>query len=1163
MSNPPHSSGATPQNSAHASGTYPYYPYYNYYQAVQHAGGVSSPSSMPGQPWPPGGFINGSKRPGEDQSESEQSKRARTSREGEDEEGDTTDNEEYNVPGSGREVLPLEPSANRPTSNLSKQVATDVWRFVRPLQTRERPAVLPPDGPNLYTKPEAPFVGCKLCSGWKTWKCIVGMTSTIRNHLRNAHREEYERICREENLKYAGDAPHHSTSASSTPAAPQPPPGPAQYAYTPAQPPPPGFGYHPSVMPPMHTDIDGTAPAGSPAHGQQSQSLFGEPPRKGTASDVWRFLRPLNTREKPADWVPPADEPILSRKPEALFVGCKLCTPQWRVWKCIDGMTSTIRVHLRKEHQDIYERVVKNENLKQLHPLQKTADYSPALAHPHSDRPRWATNTVATDVWYFMRGLENREQPQNWREPVNEPILEKKPTTPYLGCKLCTLRGQWRTWKCINGMSSTIRKHLINEHGDIYTSVCKQIGLKGPVDGEVLDDVDAEERMNENKSPPVIDPALTAPAPAPAPSYFYAVPSTTPAVDKGKVPVRVQKPLQRPDRAFSTEGFLDKLVRYVVASGQSLDLVEEPAFRGLLLFVGRSLADIDLPDQEKLSQLIEARYQVEQKKLIEDIKSALGRVSVAVELTEDVPPRLAITAHYCVNEDERTLALRSRMIAYRAIPGETRSNPDEVVISAQVFDALQTFGICEKIGVITFGHTLFESGIGGELNALLTNNGFPAADNLRDCLPIVDDAMQSGLDVLMSTQRPLGTTIDQSSELSLALQENKRYREALGRNPISRARDLVSVIAEDSDRLAVLEELRNEEADGSLPRGLLQEDGRWSSKYLMIERALALRPLLSKLLKDEEQTEIAHFLLDDAETDVLSDIKEFLRCAYAVHEMVGEEKLPLAIVAIPLYEQLLNVLKDFQETLPEIQSAMSVTTLKLEEALTESRKSEAYGLSIILNPTAKLKWMDDNWTAEERDKAKALILQKMLEHHQKSKAQSQNDDSSSATQSGSAKETPKSLSALNRLLGRNSRRQPHKPGRATSSTEAGEEATDHNDELKSVEAELQRYIEAGVLESGDEYDNFDIFRYWKVRERGYPLLYRVALDVLPAQASVFTSGISQRTSRFSKAKSRSSNPMLDEMVTILRYAYDPEKLDFTYGWIAKEDELRISDDPVV
>ncbi|KZT28807.1 hypothetical protein NEOLEDRAFT_781514 [Neolentinus lepideus HHB14362 ss-1] len=187
------------------------------------------------------------------------------------------------------------------------QVATDVWRFVRPLQTRDKPAKLPPDGPNLYTKPDAPFVGCKLCTGWKTWKCIVGMTSTIRSHLRSAHREEYERVCREENLKYSGDPPY-STSPSvpitSVTMHPSPylsrPPYPGPYSYP-----------HPSAValpPPQH----------------QPLPLYGEPPRKGTASDVWRFLRPLETREKPEDWTPPAEEQILSKKPEAPFVGCKL-----------------------------------------------------------------------------------------------------------------------------------------------------------------------------------------------------------------------------------------------------------------------------------------------------------------------------------------------------------------------------------------------------------------------------------------------------------------------------------------------------------------------------------------------------------------------------------------------------------------------------------------------------------------------------------------------------------------------------------------------------------------------------------------------------------------------------------------------------------------------
>ncbi|KZT28809.1 hypothetical protein NEOLEDRAFT_781280 [Neolentinus lepideus HHB14362 ss-1] len=612
------------------------------------------------------------------------------------------------------------------------------------------------------------------------------------------------------------------------------------------------------------------------------------------------------------------------------------------------------------------------------------------------------------------------------------------------------------------------------------------------------------------------------------------------------------------------EVFLDKLVRYVIASGQSLDLVEEPEFRDLLLFVGRSLADIDLPDRQKLSQLIEAKYQEQQNGIMRDLKDVTGRVSLSVELVQDTgaPPRLAITAHYCANTEDGTMGLRSRVIAFHAIPEHPVGEADPAIIANVIHNTLSTFNLHEKIGVVTLGDALFDGRLRAELDKLLIHAGYQAADYLRNFLPIINDAMESGLEVLTSASPSIsGIAVHQSSELSQALLENKRYLEALGRNPISRAHNLVAAIAESPDRLTVL--LRSEDDGETVSADLLQEDGRWSSKYLMIDRLMALQPVISRLLKDEEQTDIAHYALDDAESDVLSDIKEFLRCAFAVHEMVGEEKLPLAVMAVPLYEQLLTVLKEFQQSLPEINSAISITVTKLEEALTECRKSEAYALSIILNPTAKLKWIEDNWSVEERDKAKTLILHRMTEQHHKLKAQSGHDEAGSSTQS-QPKETTKGLSALNRLLG--ARRIPHKSGRASSGAEGSlvaEDLSDQNAELKQVEAELQRYIEAGVLESGDEYNHFDIFRYWKVREWGYPLLYRVALDVLPVQASVFSSPGFLRSTRSGRAGSRATGPALDEMIMVLKYGHDPDKLNFTHGWIAKEDELTVSDNTVL
>jgi hypothetical protein len=58
--------------------------------------------------------------------------------------------------------------------------------------------------------------------------------------------------------------------------------------------------------------------------------------------------------------------------------------------------------------------------------------------------PKNGPVNAATDVWYFMRPLDSKDKPAQWPpldaggEPVQEVVLEQKPKSKYVGCKLCS-----------------------------------------------------------------------------------------------------------------------------------------------------------------------------------------------------------------------------------------------------------------------------------------------------------------------------------------------------------------------------------------------------------------------------------------------------------------------------------------------------------------------------------------------------------------------------------------------------------------------------------------------------------------------------------------------------------------------------------------------------
>ena len=70
---------------------------------------------------------------------------------------------------------------------------------------------------------------------------------------------------------------------------------------------------------------------------------------------------PVESKEVPAELKD--DEPILVRRPKALAVACRLCwaDKNWKVYKIGDGVVSTLRNHLRTQHQAIYEGYLRTE----------------------------------------------------------------------------------------------------------------------------------------------------------------------------------------------------------------------------------------------------------------------------------------------------------------------------------------------------------------------------------------------------------------------------------------------------------------------------------------------------------------------------------------------------------------------------------------------------------------------------------------------------------------------------------------------------------------------------------------------------------------------------------------------------------------------------------
>jgi hypothetical protein len=82
------------------------------------------------------------------------------------------------------------------------------------------------------------------------------------------------------------------------------------------------------------------------------------------------------------------------------------------------------------------------------------------------------------------------------------------------------------------------------------------------------------------------------------------------------------------------------------------------------------------------------------------------------------------------------------------------------------------------------------------------------------------------------------------------------------------------------------------------------------------------------------------------EIQLLVDVRDFLHIFHAVQELVSAEKTPTLSIVLPLYEDLIMMLKDFSKVHPQLGHAADAAIAKLEEYLSHTRRTSIYSLAI-------------------------------------------------------------------------------------------------------------------------------------------------------------------------------------------------------------------------
>ncbi|TFY53942.1 hypothetical protein EVG20_g9907 [Dentipellis fragilis] len=736
----------------------------------------------------------------------------------------------------------------------------------------------------------------------------------------------------------------------------------------------------------------------------------------------------------------------------------------------------------------------------------------------HFNKPNRVADDRAHDCWVWFFPTNFQDFPSRSLRPnISEiPLLHARPPqaiAPRVACRICFEHNHWTSYQNGNsgGIVSNLRRHLHNHHEQEYNGY--------------LHTMASEREKREGK-------------------HRTDVPE------------------------FTLEGFYKYLMEFVVANDESIDVVDSPEFINLMVYVGQGvgLTEDSMPGDKKLLEIILLAYKNEYDDLISDMKACL----------------ILLFRVYTLTYSLHTECLWAYFIYFRFMD---RSQPAVFhggkhtgeCLANVMFDILREMEIVDKIGQITLDNASSCYTMMEHLEVLI-RECFPHVINLA-VHAVLDSLSPAGKDNFQASLSALDEHI-MSLDLEPTSDVHKEwyaYRNAVAGDVLARSRHLVSAFRVSGGRRhglrrTILEgnstrswpQTSLEVFDMQVPNNLLMGgelpvvqllrdcDTRWSSVYMMITRILTLWPALqvyAASASTSTATSLDNVLLSPHERKVLRDLYYILRLPHRTQELLSSENTPTASYTLVVYEILIHGWQNLKTSLPHLRVSIDAGINKLREYIQYARSTQVYGLSMIVNPIMKFDWIKTHWTVEEKKQARDSIADAMLWFRNQEVSQHIASQLSSNIQASAAESIQNGLDAL-LALGSNPVGLLPSSNSAQTSADMGELESEAA-RRTYVRRELQRYEEDGLEK------DVDMLTFWMEHEKIYPLLFRVAMDTLPTQASavpceqVFSSSKETVISRRSRLI-----PATVEVLQVLKYRLRHERLNFS-DKLACEDDYTI------
>ncbi|KAF8749017.1 hAT family C-terminal dimerization region [Rhizoctonia solani] len=266
---------------------------------------------------------------------------------------------------------------------------------------------------------------------------------------------------------------------------------------------------------------------------------------------------------------------------------------------------------------------------------------------------------------------------------------------------------------------------------------------------------------------------------------------------------------------------------------------------------------------------------------------------------------------------------------------------------------------------------------------------------------------------------------------------------------------------------------------------LLQDSPvQWGLTYLMMDHYETMYPAITDFAFQMRREAVIP-ILDHSQYKVLQDLISILCIPYNAQEVLSLEKTPTLALAIPLFETITWSWEQLATSMPKLLHAISCRIFKLQEYLGMFKDAPVHTIAMFLNPSIKLSWIQTHQLQTNIKEAEEIILDK---------AQSSGYLQVVTAGVNLRRASNASSPGLQPLSFRTS---------STSETVSWDNGPSpfkvdkRNQQI--VQEEYQRYLDKPFV-GQETMGSLDLVEYWINHQYTYPILYQIAMNVLPAQA---------------------------------------------------------------